>query len=339
MKHFGLDWLGDHNSSALRTIRHDLRDAIESRELVTLIAPTGWGKTHILNTVKRQMSWPAENWVYVRAITSNELKLEHVLTAIVRDRTKHQSSPEPVRNDIENRTRQADRLLCDVFKPREGAHAVVVIEDAHRMKGDSLAGLKLLREIQFNGVAPVFSVVMLGWPALRSELSRNRRDIDWRSETISLDAPDLGYMDLAQRTAYLRDVFKGAISDDARPLLANRGTCPQHLNALVKEHMKRARDLGHTVVDERVVTPTLKEMKKATGVSYADLADVTGLGKTTVHRAIEADATGTDDKHIPLVSRKLSDLTRRVKERSESTKASTAKADASANTAASPVEA
>src|SRR5690606_30539058 len=106
----------------------------------------------------------------VRAFEDAWIRIGSILTAIITD-----TSTESVRRDMETRSRQVVRILGNLVV-NQGKEICIVIEDCHRLHANTLNALKLMREADFAGHAPLFSVIMLGWPEFLDKLS-NRRDI------------------------------------------------------------------------------------------------------------------------------------------------------------------
>lgn len=290
LNHFGLDHPGEHTSPVLDMFASELRESIRAREMMAVVAPPGAGKTHLLSRVKQSLrGTDAEpSWVHVRDMTPRRTRLQNVLNAIVRDLADNES----LRHDLENRSRQVDRLLGTRYAA--GRPACVVIEDAHRLSSDSLSALKLLREADFNGVAPTHAVVLLGWPSLRRLINRHN-EIKWRTEQLVMSEQQ-GYMTPPERVEYLASVFGEAIAPDVRKTMAQQCKVPAEMNARVKRAMKAARDMGYTVVDDRTVHPRMAALKDGMELSLKDIAQEAGVSKSTVHRAIKADEEGREIK-------------------------------------------
>ena len=314
LRHFGLKQTGEFDSSVLKMFEDELRESILAREMMAVIAPPGSGKTHLLNRVKRSLEGTERepSWVHVRDMTPRRTKLQNVLNAIIRDLSDNES----LRRDLENRSRQVDRLLGT--RMAEGHPACVVIEDAHRLDGDSLSALKLLREAEFNGVAPTHSVVLLGWPKLKGLLDR-RSEIRWRTEQMAMTEKE-GYMTLQERTGYLEAVFGSAIAEDTRQLIAQEHRVPAALNAAVKRAMKDARDLGFEVIDERTVAPKLADQYEKLNASQAEIGKEAGVSKTTVHRVLKDEKEGRPNKHIEKVRDAIDNIKKRKEKKSGASK-------------------
>lgn len=308
LRHFGLQQTGEHTSPVLEMFETELRESILAREMMAVIAPPGAGKTHLLSRVKRSLEGTdqAPSWVHVRDMTPRRTRLQNVLNAIVRDLSDNES----LRHDLENRSRQVDRLLGTQMAA--GHPACVVIEDAHRLHPDSLSALKLLREAEFNGVAPTHSVVLLGWPSLRRLLSRHD-EIRWRTDQLVMSEKE-GYMRPPERADYLENVFGPALSDEVRRTIAQQCQVPAEMNARVKDAMREARNLGYDVVDDRTVSPRMHEMKEAMGLSQKEIGQEADLSKSTVHRVLKDEKKGRENKHTDDVQKAIDRIKRRRSE-------------------------
>jgi len=308
LRHFGLQQTGEHTSPVLEMFENELREAILAREMMAVVAPPGAGKTHLLQRVKRSLegTGQAPSWVHVRDMTPRRTRLQNVLNAIVRDLADN----EPLRHDLENRSRQVDRLLGTAFGA--GRPACIVIEDAHRLHPDSLSALKLLREAEFNGVAPTHSVVLLGWPKLRRLIGRHD-EIRWRTEQLVMSEKE-GYMRPPERAEYLENVFGPALTEEVRQTIAQQCQVPAEMNARVKRAMREARDMGYDVVDERTVHPQLADLKDAMDLSLKEIGQEAGLSKTSVHRVLKDDKQGKENKHAGDVWDAIEDIKERRSE-------------------------
>lgn len=286
LRHFGLSETGIHDSHTCKRIRSELLDGIQKRDMMALIGPYHCGKTWTMRTVKRKAPHNVI-FVHVKAFEDKWIRIGSILTAIITDISK-----EAVRRDIETRSRQVTRLLGEVVV-NEGKEVCLVIEDCHRLHVNTLATLKLMREEDFAGYAPLFSILMLGWPEFLGKLT-NRGDITERMETIKLDAEN-GWFSEHERVEYLSNVFGDAITPATRKRIAAMYSKPGSMNYYVIQMMKKARTAGYDLIDDNVVTPTLKEvydsLKEMHGnaVSYSKIAVIAGLGKSTVSLAIEEE--------------------------------------------------
>lgn len=279
LRHFGLDrglgrYRGDQHDRRLR----DLRDAVEAREMTAVIGPFGTGKTELIELVQREM--PAAEFVWVNAPDKERLRVGHVMSAIV-----EQVSGETPRRSAQALASQLARTLGERVQPPHFRRQVVaVIDNAHRLTAQTLMAIKDLRELRYNGHRPLFSVVLIGHPKLLNTLERYG-EVFYRCDVLEL-SPEAGWMDKSERTAYLEAKFGPAIEPVARVRIAALARTPLTIDRLVSQMMGDAYAAGFEVVDERVIRLDPKQRAEALGVSYQELAEAAGVGKTTVSDAM-----------------------------------------------------
>jgi type II secretory pathway predicted ATPase ExeA len=312
LDHFGLKEAGIFDSPTVEMFASELREGIRAREMTALIGPTGAGKNHLLRRVKRQMGRQSTDgddearlaWVHVHDLTPRRMKIQNVINAVIFDLTEGEAS---LRSNFEARTRQCERLLFQAR--RRGRQPVIVIDDAHRLSPDSFAVLKRLREAEFNGVPIRPAVVLVGWPRLGGMLDRHK-EVAERTERLVLCEED-GWMTPPERVAYLEAVFREAISESTRWLLAQEHRVPMSLTRAVKDAMKEARALGHEVVDERTVAPRLADLYDQSAASQREIAREADLSASTVNRTIKADRQGEDAEEAGPVRRAVERINQR----------------------------
>ena len=153
----------------------------------------------------------------------------------------------------------------------------LIIEDAHRLHPNTLSALKLLREIDFNGRAPLLSILLVGWPELDARLEK-RRDILTRLQRVRLIAEE-GWMTYDERFDYLGQVYNGLIADGTRERIARNHTVPVEMDMAVAEGLREARLAGYDVLDDRTYRLSLREyyeVLKSRGHSLADIGKAAG---------------------------------------------------------------
>ena len=120
-------------------------EAALAGELVSVVGPWGAGKTRAARRALagRTVAQPLR-------LDRERLTLPDVLTAVVT-----QLSGETPRHSAEARAAQARRLLS-------GRRAVVAVDDAHELHGQTVRGLRRLREMPWDGDGPLCGVLLLG---------------------------------------------------------------------------------------------------------------------------------------------------------------------------------
>ncbi len=140
-----------------------IRDGVADDEMIALIAPYGSGKTTLWRRVKSIL---AENrtvktrFISVGDLQDKPLRMGSIISALLIELC--QTVGETPMRASEARSIQLGRLLG--MRREVGERVCLVIEDAHRLHPATLSALKLLREMDFNGIAPLLSIVLIGWP-------------------------------------------------------------------------------------------------------------------------------------------------------------------------------
>ena len=162
--------------------------------LVSVSGPRGAGKT---SAARRALA--GRTAVQPLRLDRERLTLPDVLSAIVA-----QMSGESPRHSGEARAAQARRLLA-------GRRAVVVVDDAHLLHGQTVRGLRRLRELPWSGEGPLCGVLLLG----QRDRTAAVDEVALRSERIVLAglAP-------SEASAGLRQAYGAVLSDAAREALA-----------------------------------------------------------------------------------------------------------------------
>ena len=287
LRHFGLNETGEHDSVHCQQVRRQLQSGIHDNQMLSMIGPFGSGKTFLFRQLKRQLAEQVD-FVHVRAFEDQWIRIGAILTAMITDLAPREN----IRRDIETRSRQVINILGERVV-KQGRTVCLVIEDCHRLHVNTLNSLKLMREEDFAGYSPLFSIILLGWPEFLAKIS-NRKDILWRMQLVELNA-DMGWFTLPERIKYLENVFGTVIERGTRKRIASLHATPEALNHYVVKMMQAAADAGYACLDEKIVQPSLKEMydslkrQRPDVVSYQSIAGVAGVGKSTVALAIESE--------------------------------------------------
>lgn len=257
---------------------HEIQKTIEDVGFIAVTADYGAGKTHLMQRVKQLLEGQAVTVIQSVDLSDRQVTIGSILRDVILA-----LGEEPKRSSSAL-SHQAVRLLGQAVKVQR-RRVCLVVDDAHRLHGETLSALKRLRERDFAGVAPLLSVVLLGHPTLADTLSR-RNEIGWRCDVLPLDE-DHGWMTPAERVRYLEAVFGDQIEAQTRSRIAAAHRLPEAMNQFVRQTLRDARRAGVEVLDERTVRPTLAEQKASLGVSLKQIADESRIPKTTVHEAIQ----------------------------------------------------
>jgi type II secretory pathway predicted ATPase ExeA len=125
--------------------------AVESRAMVSIVGERGMGKTRAVRAALDKIGCKI---VLVEKSQKERLTISDIEQAIILD-----LSDEPPKRGGEVRARQLRRIVGEASRKQK---IVVVIEEAHRLHGQTLRSLKTLREIQWMGNTELFTVVLIG---------------------------------------------------------------------------------------------------------------------------------------------------------------------------------
>lgn len=281
LNHFGIEQLGTFSSNVSRLFQTDIKSAILDNQMVALAGDVGVGKSVMFNQVIAQLSRNSDSsplFCQVRNFNKENLSIMGIISEVITD-----LSNEHPRRDTGARSRQFVRLVGGKFV-NEKRHVCIIIEEAHRLHYNTLRSLKELRESEFAGISPLFSVVLIGHPELAMKLER-RKEVYWRSHLIQLNEAS-GWMTLAERLRYVAVRFGEAITQEARERIAALVKVPLEIDVFVGKRLEEAYHAGITQLGADAIQLSALELKDAYGLSLKQIADEAGLGKTTVQNAI-----------------------------------------------------
>jgi len=277
LRRYGLSSLPRYESAATRNMRDMAVAAVRENAMIALTGPVGAGKSTLLLDVKQVLG---EEVIWVKVYNKNKEKVSigHIMSAMLME-----ISSETPRRDQEARARQLVRNLgYTVVRGRK--KVCVVIEEAHRLNFNVLRSLKELREEDFAGQTPLFSVMLIGHPELRAKVEA-RKEVYWRTQQMDLSESS-GWMSYPERLSFLKTLFGEAITEGARSRIAHTRTTPLEMLWLVDQKMREGLEIGKNRIDEEMLIQTLGELKEAAGASISDISAVTGLGRGTVSQAL-----------------------------------------------------
>lgn len=158
---------------------------------------------------------------------------------------------------------------------------VLILEEAHRLHGQTLRSLKTLREMEWMGQSPLFTVIMLGqYDPMRKP---GVDEVRLRTDTVYMKG-------LTQNEVkdYTRATVEKCFEEDAIEALSRLRTARNflELQEMLIALMERALACGHKKVTAFEVFDLygggLKELIKLTDISLSEIADETGISKATL---------------------------------------------------------
>ncbi|MBN2427115.1 MAG: AAA family ATPase [Deltaproteobacteria bacterium] len=132
-------------------IRRIIGLAVRSRAMVSIIGERGIGKSE---AVKAALDALNARLVMVRPADKERLLISDIEQEMI-----YALGDDPPRRGKVVRTEQLRRTVGDASRKQE---VVLVIEEAHRLHGQTLRSLKTLRELDWLGKSKLFSVILVG---------------------------------------------------------------------------------------------------------------------------------------------------------------------------------
>lgn len=251
-------------------VKRILGMAVESRAMVSIVAERGQGKSRAVDTVIKDMEVKE-----VRLLTSDK---EKVLVGDIERALITDLSQEEVKRTREIRARQLRRILGESAKQQE---TVLVLEEAHRLHGQTLRSLKTLREMEWMGQSPLFTVVML------SQCDPMRKpgvdEVRLRTDTIYMKG-----LTQCEAKGYTTEVVGKCFEDAAIEALSRLKSARNFLDLqeMIVALMGKALEYGHKKVTPFEIFDMfgggLKELIRDADISLTELSDATGISKATI---------------------------------------------------------
>lgn len=208
--------------------------------IVSLVGERGVGKTDALRRALRNIK---VRRVIVRATDKQRLLISDIERAMLLD-----LGEEKIRRGAEIRARQLRRVVGEASRKEQ---IVLIVEEAHRLHGQTLRALKSLSELDWMGETGLFTVILLGQsdPMNKAGLS----EVRLRSDTIHM---------------------KGLSSEEAAKYI--KGTVGQVFNREAIEKVAEVAD-ARNFLDLQNVVLGLMGRALANGREQVEIQDVTEM--------------------------------------------------------------
>lgn len=262
-------------------VRKLLTLAINSKRMVAIVADRGAGKTWAIEHVLKGMNNIA--LVHTERSFKEKMTIENIEHDIILT-----LSDEPVKRAANTRKRQLRRVLGETAQRK---NVVLLIEEAHRLHGQTLASLKTLLEMEWAGTRPLFTPVLVGqYDPMR------KRGVD--EVRLRSDSAHMKGLSTAEAREYVSATVGEHIDADALDALSRLPAARNYLDLqeAVITVMGKALAMGQDKVTAIEVLDChgggMKEILRCAGMSENDLSRETGIPRSTLALVIN-DYQGT----------------------------------------------
>lgn len=263
-----------------------LKMAIESKAMVSVVASWGFGKTSALEIAFREMDAHV-----CRLITPDK---ERVVVSDIEKALILGLSNESCKRTKEVRARQIRRILGEASREKP---VILILEEAHRMHGQTLRALKTFREMEWMGQTPLFTVVMIGqYDPMRKKYVD---EVRLRSDTVHMK----GLTDSEVRE-YIKNTVGKSFEADAIEAVSRLSGTRNYLDLqeILLALMGKAIELGQKTVSPVEVFELygggVKEVMRRVNMSSPEMSVATGIPKSTLSMILnEKQGTMADDTY------------------------------------------
>lgn len=261
-------------------LKRVMKMAIESRAMLSIVAGPGTGKTSTFDLIFAEIP--------VHKVHLETADKERVVISDIEKGVILGLSNEACKRTKEVRARQIKRILGEASSEKP---VVLILEEAHRMHGQTLRALKTLREMKWKGKSPLFTVVMIGqYDPLRK---RGVEEVRLRTDSLQMRG-----MTASEVVQYIKGTVGKCFEEDAIEAISR---LPQGRNYLELQEalitlMGKALAVGSKKVTALEVYEVfgggIKEVMKRANISLAEIHEMTGIPKPTLS-LVTNDTQGT----------------------------------------------
>lgn len=266
-------------------IKRLIKMGVESRAMVSIVATWGQGKTTALDLAFRDLDAHV-----VRLITPDK---DRVVVSDIEKALILGLSNEPCKRTKEVRARQIRRIIGEaaLVKP-----VVLVLEEAHRMHGQTLRALKTFREMDWKGMSPLFTVVMVGqYDPMRK---RYVDEVRLRTDTVGMRGTTP-----AEAKDFVLHTVGRHFEDDAAEALGRLDVARNFLDlqeaiiTLMARAMQHGRRQVSPIEVFEIYNGGTRELLKKAKKTLGDVSKETGVPVSTLSLVVNDKRTSmTDDK-------------------------------------------
>lgn len=286
MEHFRIKqhWnqAGYFETERLAQFREDVMTAIIGGHLVAITGPIGVGKTVMINRLQDEIT-ANKKIIVARSLSVDKPRvvLPALITALFLDLSGDPEMKVPTQPE------RRERLLLEAVRKSKKPIALF-IDEAHDLHGNTLNGLKRLREVVSAG-GGTLSVVLVGHPRLRNDLRRaTMEEIGHR--TVKFEFSSIG----DDRREFIAWLLGQCLEDGVEPSSVFEGAAQEYLADCLStplqfaEHLNRAFADAYRMGADQVTRDIVSE---TISVGFDDLdARLARIGYTPKALADLADA-------------------------------------------------
>ncbi|QII11216.1 hypothetical protein KsCSTR_18370 [Candidatus Kuenenia stuttgartiensis] len=275
--------------------------AVESHAMVSIVAMRGQGKTRAVDSILREMEVKE-----IRLFTSDK---EKVLVGDIERALITDLSEEPVRRTREIRARQLRRIVGEASRRQE---VVLVLEEAHRLHGQTLRSLKTMRELDWMGQNPLFTIIMIGQSNPMGKPGVD--EVRLRTDTIEMKG-----MTAAEVKRYVWETVGKSFEPDAVEALSRLKDSRNFLDLqeMVINLMNKAMAYGRKKVEAfdvfELYCGGLKELIRKENISQGELAEEVKIPKSTLNLILNDKADRLTDETVANAREAIADVIRKRK--------------------------
>ncbi|WP_051957933.1 AAA family ATPase [Desulfobacter vibrioformis] len=228
-------------------VKRILSMAIQNKDMVCIVGDRGVGKSTAIDIALMKMN---ARQVNVQSKDKERLRIAGIEKAMVID-----LSEENPKRCQEIRARQLRRILGEASAKQD---VVLVIEESHRLHGNTLRALKTLREMDWMGKRELFSVVLVGQSDPMAK--RGVSEVRLRSDSVVM----MG-LTMDEVAGYIQSTVGRMFTDEAVNMVAEHSGTSNFLDlqALVVDLMGRSLAAGLDLVDGDVVARAMDIRREA----------------------------------------------------------------------------
>lgn len=293
LNHFGLKNPGTYRSNLHDQLITDIQDGIKNQYMMAIVAQFGAGKSQLQHMLEAAYLGKSDRPIFVHIVSPDKKRLN--IGAVVEEFIRKLEVRDAGRS-VNAKTVNLIAALGEVMV-KQRRNVCLVIDNAHRCDMELFSELRDLREQHYDGIFPLFSVLLIGQPGakgLDGKLMR-RKEVGLRTQFYFINEK-AGWWTFRERLNYLNAVYNGVISDQAKINIASKADVPLVIDGIVNEAMEDAKRVGMRQITEEVVPATDKEILSGLGLSYQDVADHAGVGKTTVSKFMNGESVSLDSE-------------------------------------------